>query len=97
MYAETKNEWSMNHTLSAEVMRPIEERIAKEKPALSGSIAKLRELLPTEVFERSFAKVENLSKSGDARKACYRKRGYHPQPSQRHHLGQQDQHSSSCR
>ena len=66
MYAETKNEWSMNQTLSAEVMRPIEERIAKEKPALSGCIAKLRELLPTEVFERSFAKVENLSKSGDA-------------------------------
>ena len=43
-----------------------EERIAKEKPALSGCLAKLRELLPKEVFDRSFAKVENLSKSGEA-------------------------------
>ena len=66
MYAETKNEWSMDQSLSAEVMRPIEERIAEEKPALSGCFAKLRELLPKEVFDRSFAKVENLSKSGEA-------------------------------
>ena len=29
MYAETKNEWGMDSTLSAEVMRPIEERIAE--------------------------------------------------------------------
>ena len=66
MYAETKHEWGMDRTLSAEVMRPIEERIAEEKPALSGCLAKLRELLPTEVFDRSFAKVENLSKNGEA-------------------------------
>ena len=39
---------------------------AEEKPALSGCLAKLRELLPKEVFDRSFAKVENLSKSGEA-------------------------------
>ena len=66
MYAETKHEWGMDNTLSAEVMRPLEERIAEEKPALSGCLAKLRELLPKEVFDRSFAKVENLSKSGEA-------------------------------
>ncbi len=66
MYAETKNEWSMDRTLTAEVMRPIEERIAEEKPALSGGLTKLRELLPKEVFERSFSKVENLSRSGEA-------------------------------
>jgi len=66
MYAETKHEWGMDRTLSAEVMRPLEERIAEEKPALSGCLAKLRELLPKEVFDRSFAKVENLSKSGEA-------------------------------
>ena len=59
MYAETKHEWGMDNTLSAEVMRPLEERIAEEKPALSGCLAKLRELLPKEVFDRSFAKVEN--------------------------------------
>ena len=29
MYAETKHEWGMDNTLSAEVMRPLEERIAR--------------------------------------------------------------------
>lgn len=66
MYAETKHEWGMDNTLTAEVMRPIEERIAEEKPALSGCLAKLQDLLPKDIFERSFAKVENLSKNGDA-------------------------------
>ena len=66
MYAETKHEWGMDGTLTAEVMRPLEERIAEEKPALSGGLAKLRELLPKDVFDRSFAHVENLSKSGES-------------------------------
>ncbi len=55
----------MDQTLSAEVMRPLAERIAEEKPTLSGCLAKLQQLLTKEVFDRSFGKVENLSKSGD--------------------------------
>ena len=32
MYAETKHEWGMDNTLSAEVMRPLEERRGKARP-----------------------------------------------------------------
>lgn len=65
MYVDNREELVADQMRTAEIMRPLAERIVEEKPELKDSIAKLRELLPQDVYDRSFAKVETFTKSGD--------------------------------
>ncbi len=65
MYTETKNDWSQNPLLHAEVMTSLEARIALEKPQLSAGLARLRTLLGDESFEKHICRLQNITKRGN--------------------------------
>ena len=65
MYAETRNDWVGNQALHGEKMRPLEERLAAEKPELVEPLRKTRELVGQEVYDRAFKSVENFNRAGD--------------------------------
>lgn len=55
--------WAQNSHLTVERFRSIEERIAAEKPHLSASLAKLKELLGEERFGKYINRLQTISKS----------------------------------
>lgn len=65
MYAETRNDWTGNQSLRGEKMRPLEERVAAEKPELLEPLQKTREIVGQDVYDRSFKTVETLNKASD--------------------------------
>lgn len=60
-----KNYLSENNNLIAEVAEPFDVRIKKEKPELADGVDKLKELLPDDVFQRAFSKIQTFNKRGD--------------------------------
>ena len=58
-----KIEWQKNPHVSMEVMTPIEQRIAAERPQLSQGLAKLRELLGEEKFIKYISPLHNITKN----------------------------------
>ena len=65
MYIDNREELGADQMRTAEIMRPLADRIAEEKPELKDGIAKLREFLTPDVYDRSFDQVETFTKSGD--------------------------------
>ncbi len=65
MYAETRNDWTGNQALRSEVMRPLEERLADDKPELVEPLRKTRETVGQEIYDRAFKTVETFNLAGD--------------------------------
>lgn len=60
-----KNHMAGNVHLSSEAAEPFDVRIKKEKPELAAGVDKLKELIPADIFNRAFPKIQTFNKRGD--------------------------------
>lgn len=60
-----KNHLMGNVHLKAENTVDFVERIRKEQPELAESAAKLKELLPEDVYKRAFSNIQTFNRRGD--------------------------------
>lgn len=60
-----KNHLMGNVHLKAENTVDFVERIRKERPELAESAAKLKELLPEDVYKRAFSNIQTFNRRGD--------------------------------
>lgn len=60
-----KNHLMGNIHLKAEATGDFVQRIQKEQPELAEAVAKLRELLPEEVYQRAFSNIQTFNRRGD--------------------------------
>lgn len=61
-----KNHLMGNVHLSAQETGDFAQRIIKEHPELQEGVEKLLELLPKEVYQRAFSKIQTFNHRGDA-------------------------------
>ncbi len=57
------NIWAENQCLHAEILTPLEQRLATEKPQLLSGLEKLKSLLGREKFEQHISPLQNLAKN----------------------------------
>ncbi len=60
-----KNHLMGNIHLKAEATEDFVQRIQKEQPELAEAVAKLKELLPEEVYQRAFSNIQTFNRRGD--------------------------------
>lgn len=60
-----KNHLMGNVHLKAENTVDFVERIRKDQPELAESVAKLKELLPEDVYKRAFSNIQTFNRRGD--------------------------------
>lgn len=60
-----KNHLMGNIHLKAEANGDFVQRMQKEQPELAEAVAKLKELLPEEVYQRAFANIQTFNRRGD--------------------------------
>ena len=60
-----KNHLMGNMHLKAEASIDFVQRMQKEQPELAEAVAKLKELLPEEVYKRAFANIQTFNRRGD--------------------------------
>lgn len=60
-----KNHLMGNIHLKAEATEDFVQRIQREQPELAEAVAKLRELLPEEVYQRAFSNIQTFNRRGD--------------------------------
>lgn len=61
-----KNHLMGNVHLSAQEAGDFAQRIIKEHPELQEGVEKLLKLLPEEVYQRAFSKIQTFNRRGDA-------------------------------
>ena len=60
-----KNHLMGNTHLKAEATGDFVQRIQNEQPELAEAVAKLKELLPEEVYQRAFSNIQTFNRRGD--------------------------------
>ena len=60
-----KNHLMGNIHLKAEATEDFVQRIQREQPELAEAVAKLKELLPEEVYQRAFSNIQTFNRRGD--------------------------------
>ncbi|WP_143272181.1 hypothetical protein [Anaerovibrio sp. JC8] len=60
-----KNHMAGNVHLSSEAADPFDVRIKKEKPEMADGVDKLKDLIPEDIFNRAFKKIQTFNKRGD--------------------------------